>query len=371
MRSASPGDSGRSSRSPGASRPSTRASSASAGRAVAVPVSPDVPEKGEATGASTPARRAHERILRPPALPLISWHPAKGIRTGDASSSSPYEAPLNTLKHLSSILEACAARPETSKRRPAHTSPPSVHRPLHDLRNCADARALQYPSPSAASLGSSTRPLLLLVAFVVFLATCAVFLRGKPLLSHVGSAKTLYDVSSEFHRSDNNAMKASRRPCACVCGVAACAHACPVILRMKTLMPTAPGPTREHVRDRATVPTTARSELSQRCQASAASTRARPSPTGAPRARAIANPEAQPTERSHGRQLMCKPGTSGSVHRPLRAHAQYGSERARPHRGARGRASPPRALRPAKRGSRSIESVFCKGCVVAGGRRLT
>ena len=152
MRSASPGDSGRSSRSPGASRPSTRASSASAGRAVAVPVSPDVPEKGEATGASTPARRAHERILRPPALPLISWHPAKGIRTGDASSSSPYEAPLNTLKHLSSILEACAARPETSKRRPAHTSPPSVHRPLHDLRNCADARALQYPSPSAASL---------------------------------------------------------------------------------------------------------------------------------------------------------------------------------------------------------------------------
>ena len=135
MRSASPGDSGRSSRSPGASRPSTRASSASAGRAVAVPVSPDVPEKGEATGASTPARRAHERILRPPALPLISWHPAKRIRTGDASSSSPYEAPLNTLKHLSSILEACAARPETSKRRPAHTSPPSVHRPLHDLRN--------------------------------------------------------------------------------------------------------------------------------------------------------------------------------------------------------------------------------------------
>ena len=47
------------------------------------------------------------------------------------------------------------------------------------------------------------------MAFVVFLATCAVFLRGKPLLSHVGSAKTLYDVSSEFHRSDNNAMKAS------------------------------------------------------------------------------------------------------------------------------------------------------------------
>ena len=42
---------------------------------------------------------------------------------------------------------------------------------------------------------------------------------------------------------------------ACVCGVAACAHACRVILRMKTLMPTAPGPTREHVRDRATVPT--------------------------------------------------------------------------------------------------------------------
>ena len=118
-------------------------------------------------------------------------------------------------------------------------------------------------------------------------------------------------------------------------------------------------------------PRSSRSELAQRWQASAASTRARPSPTGAPRARAIANPEAQPTERSHGRQLMCKPGTSGSVHRPLRAHAQYGSERARPHRGARGRASPPRALRPAKRGSRSIESVFCKGCVVAGGRRLT
>ena len=140
-------------------------------------------------------------------------------------------------------------------RRPARNeqATPSSHvaafRPSPTARSpqLRHARALQYPSPSAASLGSSTRPLLLLVAFVVFLATCAVFLRGKPLLSHVGSAKTLYDVSSEFHRSDNNAMKASRRPCACVCGVAACAHAYRVILRMKTLMPTAPGSTREHV----------------------------------------------------------------------------------------------------------------------------
>ena len=66
-------------------------------------------------------------------------------------------------------------------------------------------------------------------------------------------------------------------------------------------------------------PRSSRSELAQRWQASAASTRARPSPTGAPRARAIANPEAQPTERSHGRPLMCKPGTSGFIHRPMRA----------------------------------------------------
>ena len=66
-------------------------------------------------------------------------------------------------------------------------------------------------------------------------------------------------------------------------------------------------------------PRSSRSELAQRWQASAASTRARPSPTGAPRARAIANPEAQPTERSHGRPLMCKPGTSGFIPRPMRA----------------------------------------------------
>ena len=92
-------------------------------------------------------------------------------------------------------------------RRPARNeqATPSSHvaafRPSPTARSpqLRHARALQYPSPSAASLGSSTRPLLLLVAFVVFLATCAVFLRGKPLLSHVGSAKTLYDVSSEFH----------------------------------------------------------------------------------------------------------------------------------------------------------------------------
>lgn len=47
-----------------------------------------------------------------------------------------------------------------------------------------------------------------------------------------------------------------QRACVCLwCGGLSCAHACRVILRLKTLMPTAPGPTREHVRDRATVPT--------------------------------------------------------------------------------------------------------------------
>ena len=114
MRSGPPGGSGRPSRSPRASRPSTRGSSASAARADPVPMSPSVPESGEVTGASTPARRAHERTLRTPAFPLMPRHPAKRIRAGDASSSSPYQSPLNALKHLSSILEACAAQPETS-----------------------------------------------------------------------------------------------------------------------------------------------------------------------------------------------------------------------------------------------------------------
>jgi len=95
---------------------------------------------------------------------------------------------------------------------------------------------------------------------------------------------------------------------------------------MKTLMPTAPGPTREHVRDRATVLATI---LAQRTRTAIARVRSvNPSPTGAPRARAIANPEAQPTERSHGRPLMCKPGTSGLIHRPMRAlhSTRYRSE---------------------------------------------
>ena len=51
-------------------------------------------------------------------------------------------------------------------------------------------------------LDSSKHPVLLLLGFVIFFSVVAIYRKGGPLLSHIGSTKTVVDLVHNFQLSD-------------------------------------------------------------------------------------------------------------------------------------------------------------------------